>query len=142
MNHDLQKARQLLDENNYTCVLCKDDVTHTSTYRGVAPLLNWLDSGIDLRGFSAADRVVGKATAYLYCLLGVSCVFARVMSRPALEVLNQYGIPASWETLVDAIENRQKNGPCPMEHATRNSTSPEEALNAVRQALLQLQQKA
>ena len=142
MNHDLQKARQLLDEHNSTCVLCKDDVTHTSTHRGVAPLLNWLDSGTDLRGFSAADRVVGKATAYLYCLLGVSCVFARVMSRPAIEVFAAYGIPASWETLVDAIENRQKNGPCPMEHATRNSTSPEEALNAVRQALLQLQQKA
>ena len=142
MKHDLQKARQLLDENNYTCVLCKDDITHTSTHRGVAPLLGWLDEGIDLRGFSAADRVVGKATAYLYCLLGVSCVFARVMSRPATEVFAAYSIPASWETLVDAIENRQKNGPCPMEHATRSSTTPEEALTAVRQTLLQLQQKS
>ena len=142
MNHDLQKARQLLDEDNYTCVLCKDDITHTSTHRGVAPLLNWLDSGADLRGFSAADRVIGRATAFLYYLLGVKAVFARVMSRPALEILNQYGIPASWESLVDAIENRQKTGPCPMEHATRNSTNPEEALSAVRQTLLQLQQKS
>ena len=142
MNHDLQKARQLLDEDNYTCVLCKDDITHTSTHRGVAPLLNWLDSGTDLRGFSAADRVIGRATAFLYYLLGVKAVFARVMSRPALEILNQYGIPASWETLVDAIENRQKTGPCPMEHATRNSTTPEEALAAVRQTLFQLQQKS
>ena len=142
MNHDLQKARQLLDENNYTCVLCKDDIIHTSTHRGVAPLLNWLDTGTDLRGFSAADRVIGRATAFLYYLLGVKAVFARVMSRPALEILNQYGIPANWETLVDAIENRQKTGPCPMEHATRNSTTPEEALAAVRQTLLQLQQKS
>lgn len=141
MCNDLQKARQLLDAGDYTCVLHRSGVTHTSTHRGVAPLLHWLDEGTDLQGFSAADRVVGKATAYLYRLLGVKAVFARVMSRPAAQVLEQYGIPASWDTLVDAIENRQKNGPCPMEYATRNATTPEEALTAIRQALLELQQR-
>ena len=142
MCDDLQKARFLLDTGNYTCVLCHGQQTHTSTHRGVAPLLNWLDQQTDLKGFSAADRVVGKATAYLYCLLGVRCVFARVMSRPALTVLEQHGIPASWEALVDAIENRTKTGPCPMEHATRNSTTPEDALAAVRQTLAALQQNS
>ena len=141
MCNDLQKARQLLEAGDYTCVLHRSGVTHTSTHRGVAPLLNWLDQKADFQGFSAADRVVGKATAYLYCLLGVSGVFARVMSRPALEVLARHGIPASWELLVDAIENRQKTGPCPMEYATRNATTPEEALTAIRQALAILQQK-
>ena len=138
MANDLQRARQLLGDGNYTCVLCREDVTHTSTRRGVAPLLNWLDEKTDLRGFSAADRVVGRATAYLYHLLGVKEVFARVMSRPAAQVLASYGIPASWETLVDAIENRQKNGPCPMEYATRNCTTPEQALAAIRETLKRL----
>ena len=141
MNHDLQKARQLLDEDNYTCVLCKDDITHTSTHRGVAPLLNWLDSGTDLRGFSAADRVIGRATAFLYYLLGVKAVFARVMSRPALEILNQYGIPASWETLVDAIENRTQTGLCPMEQATLELTDPTDAPAAIRNKLRELSQQ-
>ena len=142
MCNDLQKARQLLDAGDYTCVLHRSGVTHTSTRRGVAPLLHWLDEGTDLQGFSAADRVVGRATAYLYHLLGVKAVFARVMSRPALEVLTQYGIPASWDTLVDAIENRQKNGPCPMEFATRNCTNAEDALAAIREALAELQKRA
>ena len=141
MRNDLEKAKQVLISGDYTCVLCRDSAVYTSTHRGVAPLLNWLDQKADLQGFSAADRVVGKATAYLYCLLGVSGVFARVMSRPALEVLTRGGISASWELLVDAIENRQKTGPCPMEHATRNSATPEEALAAIRQALLELQQR-
>ena len=142
MNHDLQTAQQLLEGGDYTCVLCRDGVTHTSTRRGVAPLLNWLDEKTDLRGFAAADRVVGKATAYLYCLLGVSCVFARVMSRPAQKVLSEHGIPASFETLVDAIENRAKTGPCPMEYATRDSVSPEEALAAIRQTLARLRENS
>ena len=142
MCDNLQKARQLLDAGNYTCVLCRDDRIYTSTRRGVAPILNWLDSGTDLHGFSAADRVVGKATAYLYCLLGVKAVFARVISRPALDVLRQNNIFASWDTLVEGIENRQKTGPCPMEHATGNCTTPQEALEAVRQTLAALQKQS
>ena len=138
MANDLDRAKALLTEQNCTCVLCLEDKTYTSTRRGVAPLLGWLDSGTDLQGFSAADRVVGKATAYLYCLLGVKEVFARVMSKPAVTVLREHGIPASWDMLVDGIENRQKTGPCPMEHATANSTTPEEALAAVRETLKSL----
>ena len=139
MCDDLQNARQMLDVGDYTCVLCRGSRFYTSTQRGVAPLLTWLDAGTSLEGFSAADRVVGKATAYLYCLLGVSRVYARVMSKPALEVLQQNRIAASWDTLVEGIENRQKTGPCPMEHATRGCTSPEEALEAIRETLRRLQ---
>lgn len=140
MDKDLALAKQLLTTEEHTCVLCRDDLIYTSTRRGVAPLLGWLDSDLDLRGFSAADRVIGKATAFLYCLLGIKQVYARVMSKPAVQVLQEYGIPASWDTLVDGIENRQKTGPCPMEHATRNCTTPEEALAAVRQTLEALRQ--
>ena len=140
MDKDLALAKQLLTTEEHTCVLCRNDRIYTSTRRGVAPLLDWLDSDLDLRGFSAADRVIGKATAYLYCLLGVKEVFARVISRPATQVLENHGIPAHWDMLVEGIQNRQKTGPCPMEHATRNCTTPEEALTAVRETLKQLQQ--
>lgn len=138
MSKDLAYARQLLTDGDYTCVLCRGDIVYTSTKRGVAPLLGWLDTDTDLKDFSAADRVVGRATAYLYHLLGVKAVFARVMSRPAAQVLADCGIPASWDILVDAIENRQKTGPCPMEHATRNCVNAEEALKAIREALARL----
>ena len=140
MNQDLQNAQLLLEENNHTCVLCRGETFYTSRERGVAPLLGWLDKGVNLAGFAAADRVIGKATAYLYCLLGVSCVYARVMSRPALQVLEAHRIPASWDTLVDAIENRQKTGLCPMEKATTHCTNAQDALLAIRQALAQLRQ--
>ena len=140
MDKDLALAKQLLTTEEHTCVLCRGQQLYTSTRRGVAPLLGWLDSDLDLRGFSAADRVIGKATAYLYCLLGVKEVFARVISRPATQVLENHGIPAHWDTLVEGIQNRQKTGPCPMEYATRNCATPEEALTAVQETLKQLQQ--
>ena len=72
MKNDLKKAIDILNSGQYTCVLCKDNEIHISTERGVKPLLEWLESGIALKGFSAADKVVGKAAAFLYVLLGVT----------------------------------------------------------------------
>ena len=127
-----EKAGAILESQGYTCVLCREDVTHTSTRRGVAPLLNWLDAGVDLSGFSAADRVVGRATAFLYVLLGVEEVYARVMSHPAADVLRSHGILCSADTMVKGIINRKGTGPCPFEAAVMDIRDPEEALIAIR----------
>ena len=131
----LERAKAILTEENCTCVLCGDTAIYKSDRRGVAPLLQLLEDGVQAAGFSAADRVVGKATAFLYCLLGVKEVYAHVMSRPAEAVLKQAGVAASWGQLVEGIQNRQKNGPCPMEHATRDCKTAEEALAAIRRTL-------
>lgn len=128
---NLQKARSLLESGNYTCVVCKEDSVYTTTQRGVAPLLNWLEDRVDLRDFSAADRVVGRGAAFLYCLLGVKEVHARVMSNPAVEVLRAYGISASADTYVDGIINRAGTGPCPFEAAVMDIRDKETALTAI-----------
>ncbi len=141
MNEDLNKASKILTQEGCTCVLCKDAVVYKSHTRGVAPLLKFLDDGVDLKGFSAADKVVGKAPAFLYCLMGVSGVSARVMTRCALQILGDHGIEARYETLCDGILNRKKDGFCPMEMATREIWEPEEALHAIREALEKIQAK-
>ena len=138
MNTDLTRAQEMLAAEGCTCVLCKGDVYYKSTRRGVAPLMGWLEEGIDAKGFSAADKVVGKATAFLYCLLGVAAVHANVISQPALQVLQTHNIPVSWDQLVDAIQNRTGDGLCPMEMATREITSPADAPAAIRAALARL----
>lgn len=71
----MEQARKILEAGSYTCVLRKNDTVFTATERGVKPLVRWLAQGIDVRGFSAADKVVGRATAYLYVLLGVKAVW-------------------------------------------------------------------
>lgn len=135
----MMKARNLLDSGNYTCVVCKEATLYTTTQRGVAPLLNWLDSGTDLSGFSAADRVVGRGAAFLYCLLGVKEVHAKVMSKPALEVLQAYGIRAGADVFVEGIRNRTDTGPCPFEAAVMDIQDAPSALTAIRHKRSQLQ---
>ena len=138
MSIDLKKARELLETGEYTCVLRLNDAVYTATERGVKPLLNWLDSGLDLQDFSAADRVVGRATAFLYCLLGVKEVYARVMSRPAAEVLQAAGIAAEAGQLVEGIINRRGTGPCPFEAAVMEIDDPQDALTAIRKKMEQM----
>ena len=129
---DLKRARALLIEGGYTCVLCRGSEVHTATARGVKPLVDWLDSGIDLNGFSAADKVVGRATAFLYVLLGVKAVHALVMSTPAKDALESNGITALCDREVGGIINRRGDGPCPFEEAVLGINSPAEALSAIR----------
>ena len=127
--------REMLDTQGYTCVLRKDDQIYTATERGVKPLVRFLTQGPDLRGCQAADKVVGKATAYLYVLLGAREVYAHVVSRSAAQVLQDHGIAASWGTLAENIINRQGTGICPFEEAVLDIHTPEEALTAIRAKL-------
>lgn len=139
---DLERAREVLDAGDYTCALCRGDAVYTATARGVRPLVEWLDSGLDLRGFSAADKVVGRATAFLYVLLGVRAVHARVMSTPARLALEENGITALCDKEVGGIINRRGDGPCPFEEAVLGITDPQEALTAIRKKQFQMRQPA
>ena len=124
---DLEKARELMLSGNYTAALCRGEESMTSTKRGVKPLLDWIDEGKKLAGWTAADRVVGKAAAFLYVLLGVERVWALVMSTKAKTVLESHGIEALCDTEVETIENRTRDGFCPMETAVWDIDDPVEA---------------
>lgn len=136
---DLERAVALLTEGGYTVALCRGEQTYTDTRRGVAPLLALLDSGEDLTDFSAADKVVGKAAAFLYLRLEVKAVHGGVMSTPARDLLTAHGVSATCDTLVPAIRNRAGDGYCPMETATLPHTDPAEAEIAIRAKLAQLE---
>ena len=128
----------LLVKTDNTCVLCSGEIILTDKRRGVRPLLDLLEGNTNVAGFAAADKVVGKAAAYLYCLLKIKCLYAQVISQPALDVLAQTDIEVEYDKLVPAIQNRTKDGFCPMESAVLNIHSCDEALPAIYKALAQL----
>ena len=138
MRDNLLKACKMLKKGGYTCVLTDGKNICTSVERGVKPLLSWIDSGVDFRGYCAADKVIGKAAAFLYVLLGVSDVYADVISTAAIEVFENYGIEYWYSVETDMIINRTNTGPCPMEHAVRDVTSPDAAHAVIRQTLKKL----
>lgn len=140
MTEDSLLARKLLEEEGCTCVLCKQDTVYKSFRRGISPLLTVLEKRQDFSGFSAADKVVGKAAALLYCLMQVRAVYAPVISRSAQELLQAHNISVHYGLCVCAIKNRTGDGLCPMETAVQHITDPRQALPAIRKALSALQQ--
>lgn len=134
----LEKAKQLLKQEQFTCVLIKDGNVYSSRQRGIQPLLScYKEKKMEL-GCSAADKVVGKAAAFFYVLLGTKELYADVISKPALEVLEKAGIPVSFGKMVPAIVNRTGDGFCPMETAVWELENPLDAVPAVEAAIERL----
>ena len=141
MNQAMKKAKETFAQGNYTCVWCRDDELLTSKEAGLRPLLTRIREGKDLNEFYAADKIVGRAAAFLYVKLGAAGVYAPVMSRGAKELLAEYNIPAEADELTENIRNRQNTGLCPMECAVSSCGSPEAAYAAILEAIRKMQQK-
>ncbi len=129
--NDLTRAKERLLSGGYTCVLRKGEQMEDSTLRGVKPLAAWYAQGKRFSGFSAADKIVGKATAFLYLLLGVKAVYAGVISRCALELLRERGVVVEYATLVEHVVNRTKDGICPFEEAVLSLDDDQAAYRAI-----------
>lgn len=139
--NDIEKAKKLLSGGNFTCVLCKGDTSYTSTGKGVSPMLTFLENGTELRGFSAADKIVGKAAAMLFVCAGVTEVFAEVMSKAAVNYLNERGITCSYGVLTDKIINRKGDGLCPMELAVIDIEDEKLGFSAIKNRFDEIRRK-
>jgi hypothetical protein len=139
MHSELERAKELLTTEGYTCVILKGDVCYNSTKRGIAPLMGYLADDIHMQGYFAADKVVGKAAAYLYVLLEIAELYVAVISVPALEVLQRFHIPVTYDILVPAIRNRTDTGFCPMETAVLNIQFADEAYKVLKAKINEMQ---
>jgi hypothetical protein len=129
---NMHKAKYILKNENLTCVLIKGDKVYKSTAAGIAPMLGFIGAGTDLVGFSAADRVVGRAAAFLFALAGVTYLHAGLISDGACSILDAHGVKYSFDILTDRIENRTRTGTCPMEEAVKDIEDPHAAYVALR----------
>ena len=127
---DIERAKELLT-GSATCVLVKNEAVYISGKSGIAPMLDYLGAGVPLTGFSAADRIVGKAAAMLFVRAGVTEVYGEVMSRGGADYLKEHGVARSWGTLTDVIINRTGTGMCPMEQTVRSIDDFREAYCAL-----------
>lgn len=134
-----ERGRALL-QAGYTCALIDEDKALCSKSRGVAPLCAWLQSGECCDGMLAVDKVVGKAAAFLYVLLGVEKVYALVLSESAEKVFLQFGIAYAFEEKVAAIRNRAGDGFCPMEQAVLAIDEPKQAYQEICRTLQSLKE--
>lgn len=129
---DVDRAAALLASGGHTCVLCRGDTLLVSELRGIAPILDWMAKGVDLKGFSVADRVTGKAVALLYAASGITQAYAVLASQSAVETCSAQGVNLEVIQLVSFIANRSRSGLCPMEAIVATIDDPEIAVHLLR----------
>ena len=134
----LNIAKTKLAQENYTCVLTDGERFFTSRERGVKPIVEFIASKSLPKGLFAADKVVGKATAYLYILLEIKSLYAKVISKPALKALVENGIEVKYESIVDNIINRKGDDICPFEMAVLKINDANEAYAAILDKMIEL----
>ena len=119
----------------YSCLLAKENEKIFSFEKGVKPLFVFLQSGKDFTNFIAYDKVVGKATAFMYILLKVKEVNALVISEPALSLLKENNICVKYEKKVVNIINRKGDDLCPFEKLVLEINEPKTALELITRQL-------
>lgn len=135
---DLSRALALLASSSLVAI--NGERVWRKEGRGIRPLFTLIEEvGPELRGASLADIVVGKAAALLAVFAGFRSVYARTLSRPALAVLEEYGLETAYENLVPHILNREKTGFCPMETLTLPIQDPQEAYRAIAAKLAEME---
>lgn len=127
---DIQMAINGLE--GHSICLCKEGSCFTDDGRGISPMMRFLAEGRDLKGYSAADVIVGKAAAMLFVKAGIVCVHGRVMSKSGKEYLTSHGMTCTCDTLTEKIINRQGTDICPMEKTVADIEDPEEAYTALK----------
>ena len=129
----LQKAKGLLKEKNVNFVMFqRDTLVMTSLHRGIIPLMLAIrDYPTEMKGAAAADKVIGKAGALLVLFGQLGSIYADVLSCKGKVLLDKYQINYQFGQCVDRIENRGKNGPCPMERLTEDIDNPQIAYQRI-----------
>ena len=143
IEEQLRNAVTILKEEQKSCVILSEDgAVRCSDAIGIKPLM--VELRADRKAFQGsviADKVVGKAAALLAVLGEVQAVFGRVMSEGAVSIFAKHQSPYQFETLVPYIENRTKDGMCPMEETVQLVEDPEEAFEALEKTIARLMKK-
>ncbi len=124
-----------LNNTKNTFSYCGENGSIVSDIKGIKRLMTLAEEGFSLEKGFTADKVVGKAAAYLMVYLKAKNVYAETLSKEAYEVLEKYGVDFSYKYLVPFIINRAGNDICPMEKTVLGADSPEEAYKLLVQKL-------
>lgn len=134
---DIELAK--INLTGHTICLCKDRECIYSDKKGIAPMMDFIASGVDLSGYSVADLIVGKAVSMLFVKAGIKCVFAKTLSQNGKAILDLYAIPYQYEVLTENIINRMGTDICPMEKTVLQTSDIEEAYILLKNKLKSMQ---
>ena len=130
----IETSKSKLHKEGYTCVIYNNDICVYSSYeKGVKPLMDFINTYpySDCEDLVLADKVIGKAAALLCVMIGIKNLYADVISKEAIKILEKHGIGYFFEKEVLYIKNRTGDGKCPMEGLSVGVDNPQDMFNKI-----------
>ena len=78
-----------------------------------------------------ADKVIGKVAGSILTLAGVKEIYADVISKYAIPVLEENHIKYEYKNLTEYVQNNAKTGMCPMENKYKEETDIRRIYNEI-----------
>ena len=114
----LEEVKQILFEKDASLVVCYKNGEIKEYYqeriKDIKDILQ--EDETALKDAIVADKVIGKVAASILAVAGVKEIYAKVISKYAIPVLEENNIAYSYNEKVDYIINQTKTGMCPMEN--------------------------
>lgn len=143
---NLFQANKLLQDNKCTCIILQNDkIIYKSSYKGVKPLLLFLNKSTYLENndkLILIDKIIGRAAILLAAKCKIKKIFTPVISAEALEIARLYNIEYEASATVSYILNNAKNGKCPIESSVSGIVDPDTALINIKNTIAELAKKA
>ena len=111
---------------NHSLLVYKDGNISYQDEHGIEPLLIQIEKK-GLKNAIVIDKLVGKAAALLMVYGGVKQVHTNIIAKDAITVFEKYNVEYSAKEIVEYIQNRKKDGLCPMEEKVKNIDKPKKA---------------
>ncbi len=132
------EAIKLLNEENATCVLVKDNaIISAESPQGIAYIIDLYHAG-KLENVFVADKIIGKAAAMIFSLGGVKGCYGETVSQAAVDWMKSKNMSFQCCCTVSMIENRKGDGMCPMEETVIDISDEKEALTALENKIAEL----
>ncbi len=136
---DTERLKTLIEEHNASLVIGNGSDIHLCFGSGVSDLYRLYTTMPQLlHSAIVVDKVVGKGAAALMMLGGVKEVYAYVISRVALNLLDNSDIKVCYARLVENIINRKGDDICPVEKRCKDAITPQECFPLIQSFLQSL----
>jgi len=125
------KLKEALLGDTNLAVFFEDGSVFRSDGKGIFDLLHASKEKGAFKGACVADKIVGRAAAFLYSRCSPDYLYAGVLSEGGAEILRENKISFSCGTLTEAIMNRAGTGICPMDDAVKNTQDADVAYTLI-----------
>lgn len=131
MLNDLWIAREHLLKNDLSFVIVKNgEILFESREGGVRKILETVrDHGQKLVNSALADKVVGKAVMLIALKVGFDSIYAKILSKSALDIASKANKSLVFDEVVESILNKDGTDICPFEKSVKFVEDPEIAYN-------------